>query len=205
MKYAIFDIDGTLVDSMPVWNNMCIDVLNKYGVSYPENILDIITPLGMKQGAKYLIKLGLNLTVDEIIQIELDYAIKQYRESVPLKKGVKKYLKSLKEDGVKMCVLTASSHDLIDPCLKRLGIWEYFEYIVSAEDIGVSKSDTRAFEIMLEKLGAEPHETVVFDDNFSALKAAKRAGLKTCGVYDKASEINTEKIKKMCDMYIESF
>lgn len=205
MKYAIFDIDGTLVDSMPVWNNMCIDVLNKYGVSYPDNILDIITPLGMKQGAKYLIKLGLNLTVDEIIQIELDYILKQYRESIPLKKGVKKYLKSLKEDGVKMCVLTASSHDLIDPCLKRLGIWEYFEYIVSAEDIGVSKSDTRAFEIMLEKLGSEPHETVVFDDNFSALKAAKRAGLKTCGVYDKASEINTEKIKKMCDMYIESF
>lgn len=205
MKYAIFDIDGTLVDSMPVWNNMCIDVLNKYGVSYPDNILDIITPLGMKQGAKYLIKLGLNLTVDEIIQIELDYILKQYRESIPLKKGVKKYLKSLKGGGVKMCVLTASSHDLIDPCLKRLGIWEYFEYIVSAEDIGVSKSDTRAFEIMLEKLGAKPHETVVFDDNFSALKAAKRAGLKTCGVYDKASEINTEKIKKMCDMYIESF
>lgn len=205
MKYAIFDIDGTLVDSMPVWNNMCIDILDKYGVSYPENILDIITPLGMKQGAKYLIKLGLNLTVDEIIQIEVDYAIKQYRESVPLKKGVKKYLESLKEDGVKMCVLTASPHDLIDPCLKRLGIWEYFEYIVSAEDIGVSKSDTRAFEILLEKLGSAPHETVVFDDNFSALKSAKRAGLKTCGVYDKASEINTEKIKKMCDMYIKSF
>ena len=205
MKYAIFDIDGTLVDSMPIWNNMCIDILDKYGVSYPDNILDIITPLGMKQGAKYLIKLGLNLTVDEIIQIELDYVLKQYRESVPLKKGVKKYLELLKGGGTKMCVLTASPHDLIDPCLKRLGIWEYFEYIVSAEDIGVSKSDTRAFEILLEKLGSEPRETVVFDDNFSALKAAKRAGLKTCGVYDKASEINTEKIKKMCDMYIESF
>ena len=205
MKYAIFDLDGTLVDSMPVWDRMILDILDKYGVSYPDNILEILTPLGTIAGAEYLIKLGLDMTVEEIRQAEAAYIVKPYRESIPLKKGVMEYLRSLKDRGVKMCVLTASPHAFIDPCLKRLGIWDYFEYIVSTDDIGVTKSDTRAFEIMLEKLGAKPHETVMFDDNLGALETAAQAGLKTCGVYDKSSAASTKEIKSICDMYIENF
>ena len=205
MKYAIFDMDGTLIDSMPIWNNLGVDILKANGVSYPDNILEILTPLGINKGSEYLIELGLNMTKEEIFRAEVSYAAKYYEESIPLKKGALEYLKRLKKEGVKMSVLTASPHVFIDPCLKRLKVDGFFDYIVSAEDIGVTKSEVKSFEILLEKMGAKPHETVMFDDNLKALETAKKAGLITCGVYDEASEGSMEEIKKLADVYIESF
>lgn len=205
-KVYLFDFDGTLADSMPYWSRKMINVLEKNNVEYPPDIIKTITPLGDVGTAKYFREvLELDLSIDEILA-EMDlYALPKYRDEIPLKAGVSEYLEMLKREGCSLNILTASPHKMLDPCLKRNGIFEIFDNLWSCDDFNMSKSDVRIYQSVAERLGVDVSEVVFFDDNIGAIRTAAEAGIFAVGFYDRSGEDFAEEMRKIADLYVESF
>ncbi len=201
----LFDFDGTLVDSMQTFVKSMLKVLDDNGVSYGDDIVKIITPLGYKGSAKYFQTLGLKLSEEEIIKTVSDLALYEYTYNIPLKDGVLKTLVELKNRGASLNVLTASPHTMLDPCLKRLGVFDLFDNVWSCDDFSTTKADPKIYEISARKIGKKVDEIVFLDDNFNACKTAKNAGMKVYGVYDDSSKEFIEDMKKITDKYVFNF
>ena len=201
----LFDFDGTLVDSMPTFTKAMLKLLDDNGVSYGNDIVKIITPLGYKGSAEYFQSIGLKLSTEEIISKVNDFAIKEYAYNIPAKSNVISTLIELKNMGASLNILTASPHIMLDPCLKRLGIFDLFDFVWSCEDFQTSKADPKIYQMAAEKIGKKVSEIVFLDDNINACKTAKSAGMKVCGVYDKSSEDFAQQMKESCDDYIYDF
>lgn len=204
-KYCVFDMDGTLVDSMDEWANKMLDILKEDGIDYPENIISIITPLGYRSSAELFKKMGVKGSFDEIVDRMCNYAVDAYANRIIPKKGVPEYLKKLRSQGHLLAVLTASPHYTVDVCLKRNGIYDLFEKVFTVDDFGLVKAQPEIYFETAKALGTDISQITFFDDNLTALKTAKLAGLETIGVYDKASDSDTEEIKATVDRYITSF
>lgn len=205
MKGAIFDMDGTLVDSMDYWAKNFIKKLDEENISYPDDVLNIITPMGIKRGVQYIHELG-NPKTPDVIYNELETAMTaEYSTNIPAKPGAMEYLKKLKEQGVKMCVLSASTHKMIETSAKKCGYFDYMEFIMSCEELEMSKSEPEIFKLVADKLGLSVEDVTVFDDNSIAVKSAKKAGARVCAVYDKTSEEYKDEIIASADKYIYSF
>ncbi len=203
MKKLIFDFDGTLVDSMKQWAGKMINVLEQNNISYPDDIIKIITPLGDKGTALYFInELGLNMSVDDIIAQMDKFAIKEYTHNICIKDDVDVALKSLKQQGYSLNILTASPHRMLDVCLKRNNIYDLFDNVWSCDDFGTTKSDVNIYYQVAERLGTVTTNCVFFDDNFLALKTAKQAGMTVVGVYDESSSEYEAEIRKISDKYV---
>jgi len=206
LKAYIFDFDGTLVDSMPCWSQMMLNILEKNNIAYPDNIIELITPLGNIGAAKYFIEnLHAQVSIAQMMLQMEEYAYPQYRDKIVLKPGVLEYLTMLKSQNCTLHVLTASPHKMLDPCLKRNGIYDLFDNVWSIDDFGLSKSDVRIYKEAIARIGSTEPETLFFDDNIGAVKTAKQAGLYTVAVYDASAKGFTEELKQVSDRYIESF
>ena len=154
MKKYIFDFDGTLVDSMPVWADFILDHLRKLDIEYPPDIIKIVSPLGTRGAAEYLISLGVDSTADDLVQLMDDFAMNEYEHNIPAKPYVIEKLTELKEKGHSLNIFTACRHNLLDVCLKRLGIFNMFDHIISCEeDMGVNKKNVDAYVKIATKLG----------------------------------------------------
>lgn len=207
MKYNtyLFDFDGTLVDSMPAFVSGLLKILDDNNIDYPEDIIKIVTPLGTLGVAEYFKKLGVPLSVEDMIKLMQKYAYNEYLYNIPAKDNVIEVLKELKNKGADLNVLTASPHILLDPCLKRLGIYDLFTNVWSCDDFNTTKANPEIYKKVAEKLG-KPIETILFlDDNYNADKTAKTAGMKVCGVFDNSSADNVDDIKSITDHYIYNF
>lgn len=205
MKGAIFDMDGTLVDSMEYWSKIFIKKLDEEEILYPDDVLNIVTPMGVKQGSEYIYKLGHSKAPETIYKEIEDAMTIEYATFIPAKPFAMDYLKRLKKQGVKMCVLSASTHRMIEASAKKCGYFDLMEFVMSCEDMGMSKSNPELFRIVAEKMGLSVEDITVFDDNLTALKTAKKAGAKTCGVYDESSKECKYEIIAVADKYIYSF
>lgn len=201
----LFDFDGTLVDSMPTYASSMIRILDENNVKYPDDIVKIITPLGLIGAAEYFIKLGIKLSLNELVDTMKRYMLEEYLYNIPAKNNVISVLKTLKNQGVDLNVLTASPHTTLDVCLKRLAIFDLFTNVWSCDDFNTTKADVNIYKMVSEKLGVEINDIMFLDDNFNALKTAKSAGMTVCGVFDKSSEEYTEEIKSISDFYITDF
>lgn len=202
----LFDFDGTLVDSMPTYGSVMLRILDENNITYPKDILKIITPLGYLGTARYYIEnFGLTLSEDDIIAHMREYMYAEYANNVCAKDNVIETLKILKADGADLNVLTASPHLTLDACLKRLGIFDVFTNVWSCEDFSTTKSDPEIYKLACKKLSANVNEVLFLDDNYNADKTAKKAGLKVCGVYDPSSAEYVEEIKSITDFYIYDF
>ncbi len=205
-KIFIFDFDGTLVDSMPHWSAMVLNILDTYKVSYPEDIIKILTPLGNLGAAKYFqTEMGIPLTLPEITEMMEALTLPKYRDVIPLKPGVFECLQKMKAAGYSLNVLTASPHRTLDPCLQRNGVWELFDYIWSCEDFGTTKSDPDIYVQAAAKLGVTVQNAVFVDDNIGAVKTAAQAGMRTIGVYDPSGADFKAQLQAAADHYIDSF
>ena len=206
MKTYLFDFDGTLVDSMPTYVGMMKRILDENNISYGDDLVKIITPLGYKGTAKYYKEvLGIKLSMEELGELMGKYALEEYTYNIPAKNNVVKVLEKLKADGASLNVLTASPHLTLDPCLKRIGIYDLFDNVWSCDDFKTTKADPEIYRMAAEKIGV-PAETVLFlDDNYNADKTAKEAGMKVCGVYDDSSAEYEEEIRDIADYYIKDF
>ena len=201
----LFDFDGTLVDSMPTYGAMMLRILDEYGVKYPSDIIKIITPLGFIGTAEYFIKMGIDESVETLVGLMTKYAIDEYTNNIHAKSNVVKVLHELKARGAGLNVLTASPHDTLDPCLKRLGIYGIFDNVWSCNDFGTTKSDPEIYKMAAKRMGVAVSDVIFLDDNLGADITAKRAGMTVYGVYDDSSAEYTEEIKAATDGYIYDF
>lgn len=204
-KTYLFDFDGTLVDSMPTFVSAMLKVLNDYNVPYGDDIVKIITPLGYKGSAEYFQSLGLKLSTNEIISLVSEFVKCEYLHNIPLKDGVYETLIALKKLGASLNVLTASPHDVLDPCLKRLGVYDLFDFVWSCDDFSTTKADVNIYKLCADKIGKNVGDIAFLDDNFNACKTAKTAGMKVYGVFDKSSEDYVEEMKNLTDKYVFNF
>jgi len=205
MKTYLFDFDGTLVDSMPTYVSTMLRILDENQIPYDNSIVKIITPLGLIGTAKYYIELGVNKTVEEITGKMLEYMIEAYSNTVPAKNNVESSLKKLKEQGCDLHVLTASPHETLDPCLKRLGIDTLFTNIWSCNDFGTTKADPNIYVEAAKRIGKDVSEVIFIDDNVNADKTAKSAGMVVYGIYDESSAEYVDEMKRVCEKYIYDF
>lgn len=202
MKAALFDFDGTLVDSMPTWGKKVLRILEISGITPPKDILRTLTPLGDIGSMRYFREnMGVTLSEEEMLR-EMDaYAIPKYENEIPLKEGVKEYLTMLKEEGVRLFLLTASPRRCFAPCLKRVGVLDLFDETWSCEDFGTTKSNPEIYLAAAKRMGVLPEEIAFFDDNVIALQTAKKAGLHIVGVFDESSREDEETIRAIADEY----
>ena len=205
MKTYLFDFDGTLVDSMPTYGGVMKRILDETNTPYGDDIIKIITPLGNLGTAKYYVSIGCPLSEKAIVEKMTEYMVKEYSETVPAKEGVIETLKKMKERGDSLNVLTASSHLTLDPCLKRLGIFDIFDNVWSCDDFETTKADPNIYRLAAQRLGKTVEEIIFVDDNLGADKTAKMAGMVVYGIYDESSAEYTQEIKMATDGYVYNF
>lgn len=205
MKTYLFDFDGTLVDSMPTYGALMLRILDENNIKYGDDILKIITPLGFIDTAKYFIGMGLDMEHSEIVALMKKYAIDAYTYDVQAKANVVETLRELKRRGCSLNVLTASPHDTLDPCLKRIGIYDIFDNVWSCNDFGTNKSDPNIYHEAARRIGVPVSDVLFLDDNLNADRTAKEAGMQVYGVYDPSSDEYTDEIKAVTDGYIYDF
>ena len=204
MKYKtyIFDFDGTLVDSMPSWIGKIMYALKYCGVKYPDDVAKISVTLGDVGTAKYFIdELGVKLSIEEIIALMDEFALPKYRDEIVLKAGVREYLELLKKNGCSLNVLTASPHQMVDPCLERNGVYDLFDNIWCCEDFGLTKSDVRIYTEAARRIGVKTSDVVFVDDNLVPVKTSRAAGMYSLAVHDSSADDNREEIIAAADRY----
>lgn len=201
----LFDFDGTLVDSMPVFGKMMKRILDEHDVAYPADIVKIITPLGLQGTAKYFIELGLKKPLEQIQRLMGEYLLDAYVHDIPAKEYVIAALKQMKARGDSLNVLTASPHLTLDPCLKRLGMFDLFDNVWSCDDFKTTKADPEIYRQAAARLGKTVDRVLFLDDNYGANETAKKAGMRTCGVFDETSREYIAQIQALTDHYIYDF
>jgi HAD superfamily hydrolase (TIGR01509 family) len=181
-------------------------VLDEEGIPHPDNVVNIITPLGYRGAAEYFMSIGVKASCPEEIMKRVEgYLINDYTNLIETKPFVKEYVKMLKEKGCKLYVLTASPHSCTDPCLKRNGIYDLFDTVWSSDDFGITKANPQIYRDAAERIGCDMDDIMFYDDNFTALETAKKAGLATTGVFDPASDDFKERIMEISDRYVVNF
>ena len=202
----LFDFDGTLVDSMPTYVTAMLRILDENNIRYDDDIVKIITPLGLNGAAEYYIRdLGMKMQKDRLVALMKEYMLDAYMHTIPAKSNVKSVLSALKQRGASLNVLTASPHLTLDACLKRLELWDFFDNVWSCDDFNTTKADPGIYTMVARELNTQVENILFLDDNLNADKTAKSAGMLTCGVYDPTSEDYIDQIKAVTDFYIYDF
>ncbi len=203
MRNLIFDFDGTLVDSMGQWAGKMLNILDVYGVAYPQDIIKTITPLGDMGTAKYFIEaFGISSTPEALIDMMDAYALPEYTHRILAKETVLETLRALKAEGYHLHVLTASPHKMLDVCLKRTELYPLFDHVWSCDDFGTTKGDVNIYYEVASRLHDTVEQCIFLDDNIHALRVAKEAGMKVIGVYDDSASDAREEIIVLADAYI---
>ena len=204
IKGAIFDIDGVLLDSMGIWDDLGARYLRSLDKIPEEGLNKILFSMSMEQGAEYLNEhYGLNKsvkeTVDGIGRMLEDY----YFYEVLLKPGAKEVLEFLKSKNIKMAAATSSPRTHIEKALSRNGLLGYIEKIYTTSEVGVSKHSPDIYNLAADFLKTKSEETLVFEDSLYALKTAKEAGFVTVGVFDEKGESNQAELENQADLYLK--
>lgn len=202
---AIFDLDGTLLDSMSLWDTIGNDYLRSLGIETTENLAETFKTFTLEQSAQYYrTHYGVPLSTREIISNINDMIGNFYRNTIPMKNGVAEFLEKLSQKNIKMCIATVTDRDLAEATLIRLNIRNYFTGIFTTAEAGCGKSSPQIYRTALAHLGTKKHETLVFEDTYHALMTAKNYGFPVIAVYDQHETRQTE-MQKNSDYYITDF
>lgn len=203
IRGVIFDVDGTLLDSMPIWENAASRCLRQRGKEPEEDLGKKLFSMSMNQGALYVKETySLTESVEQIINSVNEIVMDFYEREVCLKPGVRGMLENLKEKNIPVVAATASDRILIERAFSHLEINHYFKKIFTVSETGKGKDSPDIFLMGARELGASPEEIFVFEDGLYAAKTAASAGFHVAGVYDSYSEAEQEELKKTAEIYL---
>ncbi|MEG1863313.1 MAG: HAD family phosphatase [Oscillospiraceae bacterium] len=206
MRFAIFDLDGTLVDSMEYWRGFPKAFLEEKGYTPTSEIERIGKVNWIKWLCTYFKdEYGLITTPKEVNDWAVAYVMKQYNTIVPFKSGAKEMLEKLYNEGVQMCICSSTDRYMMEGVLKRLDMLKYFKFTEHCRQFGKEKDEPMIFHHCMEKLGAKsPQEVAVFEDAFYSASTAKSEGFYLVGMYDKTEPKQAE-LKALADQYVSSY
>ena len=203
---AIFDADGTLLDSMHVWRNLGSLYLQSRGITPEKGLSARLWPMSYAQGCAYIREhYGLHESVSDIQEGISRMIDGFYRNEAELKPGVREFLEVLRRRDIHMVIATSGDRELLQAALTRNGIAEYFDSIFTCSELGTDKHHPKIFMACAEALGLMPGNVAVFEDVLYAIETAKNAGFITYGVYDAASINDRERIIFTADYYIDDW
>ena len=206
IRGVIFDVDGVLLNSMPVWENLGEIYLEHLGIEAEKGLGETLFAMSLEEGADYLIEnYGLKQTPGEIIA-GLNREVQDfYGRKVPLKEGVRGYLQEFRDRKIPMAIATSGDRANAEAALKRLKVLSYFRAVFTCSEIGSSKSHPDIYYAAALQLDTDPSDTWVFEDALHAIRTAKKAGFRTAGVYDQASGRDLAQIRDTADIYLPEF
>lgn len=204
---AIFDLDGTLINSTGVWNKVDEDFFNRRNVIMPPEFPQVIKTHTLMSGAVYIKdRLSLPESPEDIVKEWHDAAVYAYHNDVRIKPYVKELLELLKNSyGYKIGLATSNAHELYDQCLINNGIYDYFDSFTQSDEVERLKGFPDIYEKSAERMGVPKEECIVFEDVYQAVKGARMGNFFTVAVEDSASADDREEIIKIADVYIKSF
>ena len=197
---AIFDMDGTLMNSMDYWAIVPTEYLNLKNIKSKENTNRLFTDMGMKWWYEYQ---EIPYPYEEVSKDIYTLMQKYYDNDIVLKEGVYDMLLRLKNAGVKMVLATATDRNVVEKILKRLNISDFFLSIFTSKEVGKGKRYPLIFEKALEFLGTDKETTYVFEDAIHAMQTCKNNGFKIVGVYDKNVFGDENEVKELCNYYLD--
>ena len=209
-KGAIFDADGTLLDSMPIWEDAAARFLAGLGIEAEPDLGDVMFRLSLDEGAAYLKKTylagdhGRSMTEEEIKEGVLGVIRDFYVHQVQPKAGARRFLEELAARKVPMYIATSSNREHIRAAFERLGLLHFFDGMITCEEAGASKRQPRIFLLAAERMGLSPEDIFVFEDVIHAIRSAGSAGFVTVGVYDAASAADNEAMRAECAIYLHT-
>lgn len=203
---VIFDLDGSLVDSMWMWHEIDVEYLGRYGLSVPEGLQQDIEGFSFSETAAYFKKrFLLPDSVEEIKRCWNDMAWDKYMTEVPLKPGVREFLKLCKERSLQLGIATSNSRELVTNVADTHGLHDYFSCIMTGCDVGKGKPAPDIYLAVADRLSVLPKRCLVFEDIVPGILAGKSAGMKVCAVEDAYSLDQAEEKKALADYYIKDF
>lgn len=205
INYIIFDMDGTLLDSLSVWADSDRQFVSELGLEYDERHSLAMKKMHFDSACEYLVReLSLPFSAEETGERILKIVEENYINS-PLKEGAEDFIRAAKNAGVKLCIATSNKKYLAENALKNKDIGDFFEFVLTSDEVGGGKESPEIFLKAAEMLGASPRETAVFEDSIHAVLSAKSAGFRVIGVHDPMCPEEFEEIEKSADMAVRSF
>ncbi len=202
---AIFDFDGTLFDSMPVWKGIKDKFFDRIGLKLTKEDEEAFKGKYLKESLMLAIeRFNMKETYDELLSMFFEYIKERYLAEAEPKNDIKEFLGKLKEKGVKMGIATATGETALVAVMEKYGMADYFEAIYSTYTVGAAKTEPKVYDVVLEKLGTEKETTWIFEDALYAAKTAKANGYNVVGIFDE-SEPHAEELKELVDIYIHRY
>mgnify|MGYP002527718530 FL=1 len=206
IERAVFDLDGTLLDSSWVWEKVDEKFLGDRGFQVPDDYVDEISPLGAERAAVYTIeRFGLNEDKDDIVREWIEMAKKEYATEVVCKPYAKEFLEELHKLNIKMAVATSSDRELFMKTLEREGILKYFQKIVTVDEVERGKGYPDIYEEAARRIKVNPHKCLVFEDILAGVTGASLGEFNVVAVFDEKSKHNWEKIKSISKYSINDY
>lgn len=202
---AIFDLDGTLIESNSVWAKIDRIVLEKRGIRCSEDFANKLSSMTYEDAAEEMHKLGVTESTESLIKEFNELAVKEYRYNIFLKDHAGEYLEYLKDQGIRIALATASPRELYEPVLRHNRVYGYFDAFCTTNEAGKSKDHPDVYLMAASKLGVSPTECAVFEDVLKGIISAKNAGMTAIGVYDRYSSEDIITIRAAADKFIMDF
>ena len=202
---VIFDLDGTLVDSMWMWRSIDIEYLARFGIEMPQNLQSCIEGKSFSETAEYFKEtFRLPDSLEQIKSAWNQMAWEKYKNEVPLKEGAAELLRYLKKEGIPAGIATSNSKELVELIIEKLGIKEYFGSIRTSCEVEKGKPSPDIYLLVARDLGVLPERCLVFEDVLQGVMAGKNANMKVCAVYDEYSEKDRKEKLERSDYYVHS-
>lgn len=204
-KGVIFDLDGTLVDSMDVWEKADYMLAKKYNFVPDKEYWQTVTSRSFLEGAEYITtRFNLGKTPEEIVKELFDFAYYEYSHAIKLKDGAKELIQKLKKDSFSIAIATSNVKELTYAVLKNNGVFEYFDAFIYCDDIGKNKAHPDIYIAAAKAIGLKPEQCYIFEDVPNSLIGAKLSGAEVIAVYDEYSADKEQLMRERSDRYIMS-